>query len=435
MVFSLEVTVEWIDLELVAELQTNSTGELYTGKSSRYYGITAGMYEIFLDFPCHELSFSGFNDTLVISHYQLYQLNKDYQLLDIEHEDLILTGKFTYLNFSSIEPNMIEILGIWPGSGSVYTTDSWIGVGIEFRKFGSAEAASVDMIAYLEGTPHSITFNQKDDYGAEEYWYFDLHLDEAGIWFIEVEITNTNGPSTFGRVIVLVSSPSVLNEISLSYPSLITGGTVQVTVDVWDSNGIDSVYLWVDDFSKTPRVQMLKVGVSSTGEIYSADLTFNEIGEFWIYFEAINSLGLSTHLGSESILILDEPEILSVDVSPSRYVEPRTDMIVEVNILKSNVPINDVLLTLVDADMESIEYPMSFQSETDRIETYKVEFSLKHKGKYECLVEVSNLDGQTSSYTLTITVEGEDATITPAFEYLFFIGSLMLLIIKRKLHD
>ncbi len=340
------------------------------------------------------------------------------------------------MNFSSIEPNVIEIMNFWPGSGSVYATNHWIDIGVEFRKYGFADALSVDMMAYLDGTPHALTLIESEDWGQEEYWGFELHLEDAGTWTIEVDITNTNGPSTSGRIIIIVCSPSVLNELSISYPSIMIGGTLQVTVEVWDSNGIDSVNLWVHAFGYAIPKPMVQTGTVGTGEIFECDVFFDELGEFWIEIEVINKLGLSTEVGGEWIRVLDAPEIIDVEVSPSRYIESGTEITIEVEILKSDVTINDVSLTLKDSDMNSFAYVLSFSSETEESETYSVDFILTEESDYECEIKVTNTKGQFTTYSVSIIVESEEeeteATISPTFEYLMIFVSLMLFITYRK---
>ncbi len=434
-VFSVEVTVDWIDLDLVAELETNSTGELYMDKSFRYFGLSLGNNEIFLDFPCDQLNYSGFNDTLVIRHYHLYQIGGDYQSLDIEHREWILSSHYSYEQFSTLTPNLIEITSIWPNSGAVYSTNAWIGVGVEFRKFGFADATSVNVMAYLDDTPHSLTFLNSEDWGEEEVWHYDLHIDEDGIWTIEVEIMNTNGPSTSGRTILVVCNPPVLNKLSFSYPSVMVGGTIEVFADVWDAAGIDKVKMWVDTNTRSVQILMDKIGPSDMGELFSGSYTFEESGEFWIYIEVINAFGLSSDIGGDRILVLEAPEILDVDVSPRRYVELGIPFTVEVEILRADIPISDVSMTLIDEEMNSTNYTLTLSDDTEKSVIYSsIEITLQKVGDYDCTVEVTNAKDQVSTYTMTIVIEAEDITktISPAFEYLILVGSLIVVLLTRK---
>jgi len=423
-VFQVNVTKTEVELYLEASLESQSSGYWLADSSVVVYSVTKGILNITLEFNGMDLYNSGFSGVVVISYYRLME-NQNWQLLDENWDRIPLSNLYEWSDFTPTPPSYVRIVEISPVGNSIFLTGETIDLYVTVE-FMDQWINSVQVNILIDGTASQpLSMNYYSSTGNQEIWRLTITFDEGQIW--EITITAYGSESSDSQAIsyYLIGAP-YFYDFTVNISSVTIGGTVHFEVEVWDLEGISTVLLYVSGNSYV----MEFLGNGTYGEVYAVDVTFQSVGIFTAYVDAINIHGLSTKSFDRQIYVNEGSEIISVTVTPSNSIELGDPITFTVVIRKS-----DAIVTSVDVEdkLEDSIYALERSFNNTETETWTVTYTPTKAGQHICTLTVLNTRNQVSNAEEIFKVTGgTEINVTPGFEFFVPLFILVLLPYFRK---
>ncbi|MFX0151125.1 MAG: hypothetical protein ACFFAJ_10120, partial [Candidatus Hodarchaeota archaeon] len=212
--------------------------------------------------------------------------------------------------------------------------------------------------------------------------------------------------------------------------SVSVGGTVQFIVFVRDFDGIANVSL-ISAGIEHPMEFMYNLSLIE--EVWGINVTFDTLGEFQVYARAWDKTGLDSSSKGVTIFVNEGPQIISVNITPSKEVELGTTLTFTAHIMKSDVIITSVQVEAEDKGGNLYTIALEESDETETTEIYSGTFTPEVTGEYICRLRVMDTRNRVSTYETRITVIGEsEGKISPGFEFLLILIIFPLLPVGKK---
>ncbi|MFX0172311.1 MAG: hypothetical protein ACFE9L_10350, partial [Candidatus Hodarchaeota archaeon] len=173
--------------------------------------------------------------------------------------------------------------------------------------------------------------------------------------------------------------------------------------------------------------------LSPIEEVWGINVTFDVLGEFHVYARVWDKTGLYSSSEGVTIFVNEGPQIISVNITPSREIELGTTLTFTAHIMKSDTIITSVQVEAEDKGGNLYTIALEKSDETETTEIYSGTFTPEIIGEYICRLRVMDTRNRVSTYETRITVLGEPADqISPGFEFLLLLLVFTALPVEKK---
>jgi hypothetical protein len=424
-VFEIQINEEDITFYFNTRLVESGSNNWITDYSRYYSGLSLGTHNLTIDFRCDQIYQSGFSGGVKIEHWHLgipdqnewYDKFPNYQL----------AGNYDWDDFS---PDILFIEQVWPEPGSVFIVYEEAYFEVRVAKTPSITVYSVMMTIEILETQYTVELYRDYQDSDYEYWRVYLLLDSEGSWNITIQVTGSNNLIDSLEMVIYVGSPPVFVSFLYSFPSVSVGGTVQFIVFVRDFDGIANVSL-ISAGIEHPMEFMYNLSLIE--EVWGINVTFDTLGEFQVYARAWDTKGLYSSSEGVTIFVNEGPQIISVNISPSREVDLGTPVTFTAHIMKSDAIITSVQIEAEDKGSNLYTIALEESDETETTEIYSGTFTPEVTGEYICRLRVMDTRNRVSTYETRITVLGESTDkVSPGFEFLLLLIMFTVLPVGKR---